>query len=140
MTRRVYCRKREEDIMSTESSSPSLPVSDDIERDEAAINAALPSKLDDMEHRRQSHAVKLLLKNVRLLFTMIRDRRFRMTLRSKAIIVGALVYFIVPIDAVPDFLPVIGYLDDAAVISAVVHALVDEIRAYESFRTGGLVS
>ncbi|MFM8439490.1 MAG: YkvA family protein [Candidatus Kapaibacterium sp.] len=126
--------------MSIETPPGPLPVSADVERDEATVHAALPSKLEEMEHRRQSHAVKLLLKNVRLLFTMVRDRRFRMTLRTKAIIIGALVYFIVPIDAVPDFLPVIGYLDDAGVISAVVHALVDEIRAYESYRTGGLVS
>lgn len=121
-------------------STQQLPVSENIERDEATIHASLPSKLEEVEHRRQTHAIKLLLKNVRLLFTMIRDKRFHMSLRAKAIVVGALVYFIVPIDAVPDFIPVIGYLDDAGVISAVVHALVEEIRAYESFRTGGLVS
>lgn len=121
-------------------STQQLPVSENIERDEATVHASLPSKLEEVEHRRQTHAVKLLLKNVRLLFAMIRDKRFHMSLRSKAIVVGALVYFIVPIDAVPDFIPLIGYLDDAGVISAVVHALVEEIRAYESFRTGGLVS
>lgn len=121
-------------------STQQLPVSENIERDEATIHASLPSKLEEVEHRRQTHAIKLLLKNVRLLFTMIRDKRFHMSLRAKAIVLGALVYFIVPIDAVPDFIPVIGYLDDAGVISAVVHALVEEIRAYESFRTGGLVS
>ena len=121
-------------------STQQLPVSENIERDEATVHASLPSKLEEVEHRRQTHAVKLLLKNVRLLFAMIRDKRFHMSLRAKAIVVGALVYFIVPIDAVPDFIPLIGYLDDAGVISAVVHALVEEIRAYESFRTGGLVS
>jgi uncharacterized membrane protein YkvA (DUF1232 family) len=36
----------------------------------------------------------------------------------KASIAGALVYFISPIDAIPDFIPVVGYADDAAVIYA----------------------
>jgi len=42
---------------------------------------------------------------------------------AKAYILGALGYLIWPADAVPDFLPVIGYTDDAAVIAAVVVAV-----------------
>jgi len=39
--------------------------------------------------------------------------------RVKAAIIGALVYFISPVDAVPDFLILLGYTDDAAVFWAV---------------------
>lgn len=42
----------------------------------------------------------------------------------KGLIAGALGYFIFPFDAVPDFIPVAGYLDDAGVITtalAVIH-------------------
>jgi uncharacterized membrane protein YkvA (DUF1232 family) len=38
----------------------------------------------------------------------------------KAMIIGALGYFICPIDVIPDPLPVIGYTDDAAVIATTV--------------------
>jgi uncharacterized membrane protein YkvA (DUF1232 family) len=38
--------------------------------------------------------------------------------RVKALIVGALAYFIMPIDGIPDILPMIGFTDDAAVIAA----------------------
>ena len=31
---------------------------------------------------------------------------------SKAVIIGALGYFVVPLDAIPDLIPVIGYADD----------------------------
>ncbi len=31
---------------------------------------------------------------------------------AKAVIIGALAYFIVPTDALPDFIPAIGYTDD----------------------------
>ena len=33
-------------------------------------------------------------------------------LRAKAIIIGALGYFVSPIDAIPDLVPLIGYTDD----------------------------
>ncbi|WP_020179485.1 YkvA family protein [Methylopila sp. M107] len=33
-------------------------------------------------------------------------------------LIGALAYFVTPIDAVPDFLPFIGFADDASVIAA----------------------
>lgn len=32
--------------------------------------------------------------------------------KAKAVILGALGYFIAPFDAIPDFLPMIGYTDD----------------------------
>ena len=37
-------------------------------------------------------------------------------LHVKAALMGALAYFVLPIDAVPDILPLIGYGDDAAVL------------------------
>ena len=37
---------------------------------------------------------------------------------SKATLMAALAYFVVPTDALPDFLPVLGFTDDAAVIAA----------------------
>ena len=35
---------------------------------------------------------------------------------ARATIVGALLYFISPIDAIPDFIPGLGYTDDLAVL------------------------
>ncbi|NUN09772.1 MAG: DUF1232 domain-containing protein [Ignavibacteriaceae bacterium] len=48
----------------------------------------------------------------------------------KSIVVGALVYFISPIDTIPDLAPLIGYLDDLGVITALIKYLGNEIRAY----------
>lgn len=36
----------------------------------------------------------------------------------KAVLVGALAYFIMPVDMVPDFIAMLGYTDDAAVFWA----------------------
>ena len=38
----------------------------------------------------------------------------------KAALVGALAYFVLPADFIPDVLPVIGYTDDAAVLAAAI--------------------
>lgn len=48
----------------------------------------------------------------------------------KAIIVGALVYFIVPIDTIPDITPLIGYMDDLGVITAVLKFMGSELIPY----------
>ena len=39
---------------------------------------------------------------------------------AKAVIFGALGYFIIPFDAVPDWLPLLGFTDDAAAIAAAI--------------------
>lgn len=48
----------------------------------------------------------------------------------KTIVVAALIYFISPIDAVPDIAPLIGYLDDLGVITAVLKFLGHELIPY----------
>lgn len=37
---------------------------------------------------------------------------------AKAVIYGALGYFILPIDAIPDVIPVVGFTDDAAALAS----------------------
>ena len=43
--------------------------------------------------------------------------------KSRAIILGALAYFVLPIDAVPDMLLLIGFGDDIAVLGAAIAAV-----------------
>ncbi|MBY0429616.1 MAG: DUF1232 domain-containing protein [Rhodospirillales bacterium] len=44
-------------------------------------------------------------------------------LRAKAVLVGALAYFVIPIDVIPDILGVLGYGDDMAVLYAALRAV-----------------
>jgi len=46
----------------------------------------------------------------------------------KATLVGALAYFVLPIDAIPDVLPVIGFTDDAAVLATAIQLVASHIR------------
>lgn len=41
-------------------------------------------------------------------------------MRVRVAIFGALAYFIAPIDAMPDILPLLGFADDAAILAATV--------------------
>jgi uncharacterized membrane protein YkvA (DUF1232 family) len=52
----------------------------------------------------------------------------------KAIVVGALIYFISPIDTIPDIAPLFGYLDDLGVITALLKFLGSELIPY--YKTG----
>ena len=46
---------------------------------------------------------------------------------AKAIALGSLGYFILPIDAIPDYIPVLGWTDAAAAIAAAAAALIKNI-------------
>ena len=46
----------------------------------------------------------------------------------KATLVGALAYFVLPLDAIPDVLPVLGFTDDAAVLATAIKLVASHIR------------
>jgi uncharacterized membrane protein YkvA (DUF1232 family) len=54
----------------------------------------------------------------------------RVSWHRKAIVAGALIYFIVPIDAIPDLAPLFGYMDDLGVITATLKFLGSELIPY----------
>ena len=48
-------------------------------------------------------------------------------LHVKAALIGALAYFVLPADVVPDVLPVIGYTDDAAMLAGAIKLVASHI-------------
>lgn len=46
-------------------------------------------------------------------------------------ILGALIYFVTPLDLIPDFIPLLGLVDDATVILWVFRSFAKEISAFE---------
>ena len=51
------------------------------------------------------------------------------------LVVAALLYFLSPLDAIPDFLGAIGFTDDAAVVLFVLSAIENEISHYRDWRS-----
>ena len=75
------------------------------------------------------------MKDVKLYFKMLSDvfsRRYtRVPKGTVAAIVGTLLYVLSPVDVIPDVIPVVGYLDDAAVLALClkfVKHVVDELK------------
>ena len=63
------------------------------------------------------------------------DRRgeFKIPAMDKVKIIGAIVYVITTIDAVPDLIPVLGFGDDIGVVAYVIGKLGKLIKEYEEF-------
>jgi uncharacterized membrane protein YkvA (DUF1232 family) len=49
-------------------------------------------------------------------------------IQVKAALLGALAYFVLPVDLIPDILPVLGYADDAAVLATALRLVASHIR------------
>lgn len=49
-------------------------------------------------------------------------------------IVAALIYFVSPIDIIPDTVPIIGYMDDIAVIGFVLNFVHDDVEEYKKWQ------
>ncbi|MFE8605202.1 YkvA family protein [Archangium violaceum] len=61
-------------------------------------------------------------------FRYVRDPR--VPLWRKLAGVFAVIYFVSPVDALPDFLPLLGWLDDVGVLSAAAFFMVREVQRH----------
>ena len=85
-------------------------------------------------------ALKKVLENVRALNALFKDAvkgNYKLHSANIAMIGGGLLYFILPADLIPDFIPIVGYLDDLAVLTTIMNSLKGEINAYLSWKETG---
>lgn len=81
------------------------------------------------------------IKNIPILIAMVRSYwkkdYTRVPTRSILAVISALIYFLSPLDVVPDFIPFLGQMDDALVIATVwkyVNKDIDEYRKWKKRR------
>lgn len=70
----------------------------------------------------------------RLLIQMAKDvlaGNYKMSRWNTSVIVATIIYVVSPIDAIPDFLPILGWLDDSAIIVYAVAKLSEEMKKYK---------
>ena len=89
----------------------------------------LTSEHDDAVRRVRTDLTALL----RLLKAWALRQYQRVPWSSLLLVAGAVVYFVMPVDMIPDVLPGIGFIDDVAVVSAVVQALRDELDRFRAW-------
>lgn len=87
---------------------------------------------------RSSPELKNILKDVSLMYQLVRDSLkgeypgFPKT--KMLLVVGALAYLLLPLDLVPDFIPLVGWLDDIIVVTWVIAQCKGELERYKAWR------
>ncbi len=91
-------------------------------------------------HVRQAEGVMKkwqLFKNRRLLWQMMRAAmkgQYQISLVTTIILVFSIVYIIFPFDLIPDYIPVLGWIDDGVVFYILVRFLNKETQKYIMFK------
>ncbi len=81
-----------------------------------------------------------VIEDLKTMFEMLKavaKGSYRLRKETLILVAGAVLYFVIPIDVIPDFIPVAGFLDDAAVIAWVVKTCKTEIDLFRALTANG---
>ena len=67
---------------------------------------------------------------IRLLNAWARGRYRAVPWRTVSLAIAALLYFVSPLDGVPDFIPALGLLDDVFIVTWVMHAIQKDLEKF----------
>ena len=85
------------------------------------------SQQPDEQSGKRASVLSLIPRVAKLLYRLARDRRVPWTV--KAVLIGLAAYLACPLDLIPDWIPVLGYLDDVLIVGLVVGYVLRKIPA-----------
>ena len=95
-----------------------------------------------INHIMKDSALEKFLDDVSVYFQMLKDyfsgRYKQLPLGTIAAIIGSLLYVLSPVDLIPDFIPVVGYLDDAAMLALCANLTRYDVKKYKEFKSSSL--
>ena len=68
-----------------------------------------------------------------MLLRMLTTQEYSLSPATWAVLAGVLAYVICPIDVIPDFIPIAGWVDDAFILGTAVAMLKKEITQFNDF-------
>ncbi len=75
--------------------------------------------------------------DLRLFFNLLRDWKSgcyrKIPPKSLLLVIAALLYFLNPLDFMPDFIPLFGMVDDATILAFVIKQIRNDLQAYNSW-------
>ncbi len=104
---------------------------------EEDLNTVL-EKREEIEKKFTNGALSRFVADLKLLFAIIQDyvkgKYKEVPFWTIAAIVAALLYVLSPIDLIPDFIPGIGFLDDALVVAACLAMVQQDLKIYKKWK------
>ena len=95
-------------------------------------------KEEAINKKMASDKLKEFAQDVKLFFCMLKDfftkKYTDVPLGTIMSIAGTLLYVFLPVDVIPDFIPGIGYIDDAAMIALCIKMLKSDIDKYKAWK------
>lgn len=115
------------------------------EEKDKALELAQKYQTDKVSEKQMNKAFSLISKldpdiarDVFDLFYMFKDAingKYKLDKVTLFKIGGAIIYLITPIDAIPDFILLLGFLDDVVVLKFLIDSLKAEIERYRAFKS-----
>ena len=109
---------------------------------DAAPEQVAQEKDKTLDKIKNASALSGLFDNIRTAYDMVSDSvtgKYKGVAKSTlALLAGGLAYLALPLDLVPDFIPVAGWVDDAAVLAWIFKRCADEFQKYKDFKSSGV--
>ncbi len=97
------------------------------------------NRADDIQRKVSLHGpLGRFISDVKMMISLVKDywnKNYReVPWWTVAAVVTALLYVLSPVDLIPDFIPFFGLLDDAAVVSACLFLVEQDLSRYKSWK------
>ena len=113
-----------------------------VNAEDAAPEKVAQEKDKTLDKIKNASALSGLFDNIRTAYDMVSDSvtgKYQGVAKSTlALLAGGLAYLALPLDLVPDFIPVAGWVDDAAVLAWIFKRCADEFQKYKAFKRPGV--
>ncbi len=87
-------------------------------------------RLQTLSHHPNVQAAMIPILIFKRMVQAHRQGVYRISAKTMGLMVLGLVYFVTPVDIIPDFIPVLGYADDLSVILAIFDSLKSEVDTF----------